>query len=198
MFTIDWSVVNEIWRRSPISLEHVSLWCFLFDPHLTTYHSNIGIRLRSGTKKHMHTLCLHNFWWVFWMSRQIPMYFISPIFNAMLCMLGFQKLETGGGIPKDGVHTYCHCMVTLFTLKPLKDVGFQHTTKYTIYTVAIKFMNRIWHIYGFEVLFYMLSSCQKEDTNLLILDINDQNTMYVFVFKVTWVAHLIESPLTSR
>ena len=156
------------------------LWCFLFNPHQTTYHSNIGIRLRRETKKHMHTLCLHSFLWVFWMSWQIPMYFVSPIFNTMLCMLWFQKLETDGGMPKDGVRTYCCCMVTLFILKPLKDVGSQYTTKYTIYTVVIKFMNRIWRIYGFEVLFYILFLCQKEDKYRLYLTLmNKIQCMYL-------------------
>ena len=78
------------------------------------------------------------------------MYFVSPIFNAMLCMLGLQKLETGGGMPKDRVRTYCCCMVTL---KPLNDVGSQYTTKYTIYTVVIKFMNRSYVFMGLSFCF---------------------------------------------
>jgi hypothetical protein len=36
-------VVNKICRRDPISFKHVSLWCFLFDPHLNTHKSNIGV-----------------------------------------------------------------------------------------------------------------------------------------------------------
>ena len=35
-------VVIDIWRRSPIPFKHVSLWCLLFDPHQTTYQSNVG------------------------------------------------------------------------------------------------------------------------------------------------------------
>jgi hypothetical protein len=44
-------VVIEIWRRSPISFEHVSLRCLLFDPHRTTYPSNIKVQLKNEPLK---------------------------------------------------------------------------------------------------------------------------------------------------
>lgn len=155
------------------------LWCFLFNPHQTTYHSNIGIRLRRETKKHMHTLCLHSFLWVFWMSWQIPMYFVSPIFNTMLCMLWFQKLETDGGMPKDGVRTYCCCMVTLFILKPLKDVGLNIRPN----TLFIRSSSSSWIVFDvfmglrFCFIFFL---CQKEDKYRLYLTLmNKIQCMYL-------------------
>ena len=33
VFTIECIVVMNIWRRSPISFKHVSLWCLLTEPH---------------------------------------------------------------------------------------------------------------------------------------------------------------------
>ena len=41
---------NNIQRSSPIAFKHVSLWCLLCDPHRTTNQSNLGVRLRRGTK----------------------------------------------------------------------------------------------------------------------------------------------------
>ena len=32
-------VVSKTWRRSPISFEHVYLWCLFFDPHQTKHQS---------------------------------------------------------------------------------------------------------------------------------------------------------------
>ena len=36
-------------RRSPVSFKHLSLHCLFFDPHWTTYESNIGVQLRKWT-----------------------------------------------------------------------------------------------------------------------------------------------------
>jgi hypothetical protein len=36
VFIIGCNVVIEMWRRNPISFEHVLLWSLFFDPHLTT------------------------------------------------------------------------------------------------------------------------------------------------------------------
>ena len=46
VFTIECRVVVNIWRRSPIFLKHVSLWCLLFDPCQTKYQSNRMVQLR--------------------------------------------------------------------------------------------------------------------------------------------------------
>ena len=42
-------VVNQIWRHSSISSQHVCLWCLFFVPRLTTQQSNLGIRYRNVT-----------------------------------------------------------------------------------------------------------------------------------------------------
>ena len=50
-------VAINFWRRSPTSFKHVSLWCFLlFDPHGSTYQSNLGVHLRKSSLK---TYLLH-------------------------------------------------------------------------------------------------------------------------------------------
>jgi hypothetical protein len=36
-------VVTNFFRHSAISYKYVSLWCLLFDPHLSTHQSNIGV-----------------------------------------------------------------------------------------------------------------------------------------------------------
>ena len=46
VFTIMCRIVVKIWRRSVVYFKHVSLWCLLFDPHWTTYQSNILVQLR--------------------------------------------------------------------------------------------------------------------------------------------------------
>ena len=50
VFTIECGVVNRIWRRSPISYKHVSLWSLIFDPHLTTNASNMWVWFRKLIK----------------------------------------------------------------------------------------------------------------------------------------------------
>ena len=54
VFTIEWGVVIEIWKCSPISFEHVPFWCLLIDPHQTTYQSNIGIWWRKKSPLNTH------------------------------------------------------------------------------------------------------------------------------------------------
>lgn len=34
---------SRFWARRPISLKHVSFWCLFSYPHLTTYHSDVGL-----------------------------------------------------------------------------------------------------------------------------------------------------------
>ena len=40
------NVVINVWRHSPISFQHVSLWCLLVDSQRATYQSNTGVQLR--------------------------------------------------------------------------------------------------------------------------------------------------------
>ena len=42
--TIEYRVVNNIWRHSWIFFKHVSLWGLFLDPHLTTHHSITGVQ----------------------------------------------------------------------------------------------------------------------------------------------------------
>ena len=42
MLTIEPRMDSLVWARSPISFDHISLWCQLLDRHLTTYHSYKG------------------------------------------------------------------------------------------------------------------------------------------------------------
>ena len=75
--------------------------------------------------------------------------------------------------------------------KPLKDAGPQYTTKYTIYMVAIKFMNRIWSIYGFKVFFNELSYVKKKIDICLYLTLMIKiHSMYLHALKVVWFMHL--------
>ena len=46
VFTIEYKVMVIIWRQSPISFKHVSLWCLLIDLHETTSQSHLGVQLR--------------------------------------------------------------------------------------------------------------------------------------------------------
>ena len=48
VFTIECRVVINIWRCSPISFKHKSLWCLLFDPHRAIYRLHIGVWLPNG------------------------------------------------------------------------------------------------------------------------------------------------------
>ena len=34
------------WAHCPISFAHMSFWCHFLKPHLTTYHSNIGVKFK--------------------------------------------------------------------------------------------------------------------------------------------------------
>ena len=57
MYTNECGVVNKFFcQRSRVLFKHVSLWCFHFDPYLTTHQSIIGVPLRKVTKEHLHTL----------------------------------------------------------------------------------------------------------------------------------------------
>ena len=59
VWTIKCRVVNKIWKRSPFSFKHVSLWYTFLDPHLTTQHSNIGVCSRQITNWNSHTVEKH-------------------------------------------------------------------------------------------------------------------------------------------
>ena len=48
VFTIDCRLLMNTYWCSPISFEHVSLWCLLSDTHGTTYQSNLGVQSRKG------------------------------------------------------------------------------------------------------------------------------------------------------
>jgi membrane associated rhomboid family serine protease len=56
--TIECRVVIKIWRHSPISLKHVSLWHLLFNSHWTIYQSNIGGLIRKTS--HLRSIYITN------------------------------------------------------------------------------------------------------------------------------------------
>ena len=67
---------------------------------------------------------------------------------------------------------------------------------YTIYMGLTEFRNHIFYKYGFETLFYAVL-IQSEIQTILILDIDDQNT--VFASKGTHAAYLnLKFPITLR
>ena len=56
MSTIASTMVKEIWTLSPISFQHMSLWCLFLDSHPTIQHSNAGVCLSSNTELGISTL----------------------------------------------------------------------------------------------------------------------------------------------
>ena len=38
-------LVSIFWGSTPIIFKHMSFWCPFFNPHLTTYHSNMGVHI---------------------------------------------------------------------------------------------------------------------------------------------------------
>jgi hypothetical protein len=51
VFTIECRVGISIWRLDLVFIKHVILWCFLFDPHRTTYQSNLGVHQKTSHLK---------------------------------------------------------------------------------------------------------------------------------------------------
>ena len=57
MLTMEPRMVNTFEACRPISLKHMMpFWCPFLDPHLTTYHSNIGFQVIAMLDKHLSTL----------------------------------------------------------------------------------------------------------------------------------------------
>jgi hypothetical protein len=54
-------MVIDIWRRGPISFEHVSLRCLLFDPHWTTYQMNLKGPIKKNKPLKTHHLKAYDF-----------------------------------------------------------------------------------------------------------------------------------------
>jgi hypothetical protein len=50
VFIIECGVVTTFWKHRSILLKHMSLWCFFFNCHRTTYQLNRGVRLRKATQ----------------------------------------------------------------------------------------------------------------------------------------------------
>jgi hypothetical protein len=57
MFIVERKLVINIQTCSPIFCKHVCLWCLLFDPHQTTYQSNV--ELLDQIKKTSHRRPIH-------------------------------------------------------------------------------------------------------------------------------------------
>ena len=45
MLTTEHRKINIFWARTSISFKHISFWCLFLDPHLPSYHSNIGVQI---------------------------------------------------------------------------------------------------------------------------------------------------------
>ena len=58
-----------------------------------------------------------------------------------------------------------------------------NTTIYTIHKSFTKFKNYILYIDVFVTLLYTIVLCQRENENILMLDIDDQNTTWVIAPK---------------
>jgi hypothetical protein len=62
---------------------------------------------------------------------------------------------------------------------------------YTIHTGFIKFINHVSYSYVFENSFYIyIVSCQGENIVIPMLDVEDQNAMYVVAFMGTQAVYL--------
>ena len=53
------SLVSKIWRCSPISFKHASLWCWFYAPHLTTHQPNARCPIKKVIEWHPQTLHWH-------------------------------------------------------------------------------------------------------------------------------------------
>ena len=57
MLTMEPRMVNTFGACRPISLKHMMhFWCPFLDPHLTTYHSSIGVQVTAILDKNLSTL----------------------------------------------------------------------------------------------------------------------------------------------
>ena len=61
-----------------LSFEHVSLWCLFFDPHLTTYQTNIGVQFIKVTIYYWWTL----FQWHVWLLCSLRIHHWTMSLNA--------------------------------------------------------------------------------------------------------------------
>ena len=50
MSIVEPRMANKLWAHSSISFIHMTFWCLFLDPHLSTRHSNTGVRLRWVTE----------------------------------------------------------------------------------------------------------------------------------------------------
>ena len=60
LLTIEPRMFNHFWARSPVSFQHIPLWFPFLNLHITTHHSNKGVRLREVTK--LGSLNLNYYW----------------------------------------------------------------------------------------------------------------------------------------
>jgi hypothetical protein len=61
-----------------------------------------------------------------------------------------------------------------------------------------KFINHVLYVYVFKILLYAMSYVNERSKNIFILDIDDQNTAYIFALKGTQATSLkLGSSMTS-
>ena len=96
-------VVTNIWRHVSISFFKMTLWCLLFDPHLTTYQGDIRVRLRKlatydpstlhhlkfhvgdllGSQAHKEVMIIVDWrrtFWRFYIQYITQLWYYAPIF----------------------------------------------------------------------------------------------------------------------
>ena len=56
LLIIECRIIDEFWASSPISCKQMFFWCQFLDPHVTTYHLIIGVRLKWVTELGLLTL----------------------------------------------------------------------------------------------------------------------------------------------
>jgi len=73
--------------------------------------------------------------------------------------------------------------------QPSKEVGFQYTVMYIIYGLHQVHKSHFIHL-RVRNLFIDIVLCQRENKNILVLDIESQNTTYVIAVKGTHAIHM--------
>ena len=62
----------------------------------------------------------------------------------------------------------------------LRGLGSQYVAMYTLYLGFTKFKSYFIYLYVSKILLYALSYVKEKISNILTLDIDDQNTVFVF------------------
>ena len=92
--TIECRRVVDVWRCSPISFKHVSLWCLLLDPRQrTAYRSNMRVWLERSNHTMLAYLCM-------W-THPLRRWYCSELYHS-LWMILFRQCDSVNRV-RDGV-----------------------------------------------------------------------------------------------